>query len=933
MHRNKNYLASFILLATLNTNAVAESNHYESALTAFEQKKTSAAHIHIKNALKNNPNNLPAKILLAKILLQLKSFQLAEQEIISALRAGADINLLISSLIESLLKQGKYTEVLDFVDQQKLTKVNRIKLELAKAMAYRGLKEVDRSKDIYQAILANEPNNFESLIGLTTLYAFEDNKVNATKFLNKASKISPNSAQVWYLKGLLALPKEPNLAIINFKKSLQIEPENVPSLKSLINILINEQEFRQAINYINTALNILPNDPHILYLKSTAAKGNNNNSLAAEVLADLSGTLSNIDESYILSQPELLLLDAMTSYSQQNWLQAREKFIKYIKQDESSTDINIIMLLADVHIQLDENKLALELLEENEINLLKNKSFSLILANLYIKFEQHFKANYVIDKLYKDYPNDPSVLILYANMLLKEGKASLALTTLKKKNDNKNPDFQHTLAVLSLETNDIDNSLKYIKSAIKLSPNTPEYQLFQIEIVKQKGQEEKALELITSLRSKFPNNDLINANYALFKLEQGELTDAKEIFEQLTQKNDNDANSWLILAEINYSLGEKEEAIKIYEKIVKNSTLKRQAYLGLAQLYLSEKQYNKTLEISNILLNSNRLDDLALEFKSKALIATNKSIEAKRYLNILFSLWQNEPTKLHQLGLMHQRINNYNDAEKVYMLALEKNRTFLPLIIDTIKLKIRLRKLNEAIALLSNAEKLSNSKSSILTILRGDIEKVQNRTTRAFNLYRQALNLNDENVIALIKLAQVSYSPSLSNKFITFVEALLTKYPQRSFERNILADHLMEHNQYDKAKFHYQMLLTQNIPMAKRGFALNNLAVIATKNKDYAVAIQFANQAIEIIRPNKVPAIIDTLGWALSLSGEYEEGLGYLREAYAMASTQGDIQYHIAHTLVQLNRKAEAKTLLLQTIELPNDFAEYKLAEQLLAGL
>jgi len=58
----------FIITALIVMSANAAEDFYELALKSFQQKDISTAEIHLKNALKNNPKNLPAKLLLAEVL-------------------------------------------------------------------------------------------------------------------------------------------------------------------------------------------------------------------------------------------------------------------------------------------------------------------------------------------------------------------------------------------------------------------------------------------------------------------------------------------------------------------------------------------------------------------------------------------------------------------------------------------------------------------------------------------------------------------------------------------------------------------------------------------------------------------------------------------------------------------------------------------------
>jgi tetratricopeptide (TPR) repeat protein len=163
------------------------------------------------------------------------------------------------------------------------------------------------------------------------------------------------------------------------------------------------------------------------------------------------------------------------------------------------------------------------------------------------------------------------------------------------------------------------------------------------------------------------------------------------------------------------------------------------------------------------------------------------------------------------------------------------------------------------------------------------------------------------------------------------LEELLSKNPERSIERKILADNLMVQKNYALAKYHYQIVLTKNIPMEQRGYALNNLAMIQINDNKLDLAITYAKQALEALGP--VPWVIDTLAWALVLSGELDEGLALLRQAYSMYSNSTEIQYHLAFTLVKLDRKQDALEIIKNLLALPNDFEEKRLVEILLSEI
>ncbi|HEY9041246.1 MAG TPA: tetratricopeptide repeat protein, partial [Rheinheimera sp.] len=88
-----------VLLLSYSCQLLADSKYnYENALKLYQQKQYDSASIHLRNVLKDNPDNLAAQILLGKILLEQQHFTQALNVLEGALTDGADVNLLSDEL-------------------------------------------------------------------------------------------------------------------------------------------------------------------------------------------------------------------------------------------------------------------------------------------------------------------------------------------------------------------------------------------------------------------------------------------------------------------------------------------------------------------------------------------------------------------------------------------------------------------------------------------------------------------------------------------------------------------------------------------------------------------------------------------------------------------------------------------------------------------
>ncbi|MBN2373898.1 tetratricopeptide repeat protein [bacterium] len=81
-------------------------------------------------------------------------------------------------------------------------------------------------------------------------------------------KESIEGAKRFYFKAQDALKTGKSLKAIQYlKQSIELKPDYVPSLRSLAEIYQELNDLNEARGYINTALNIDPNDPMTLFLQ------------------------------------------------------------------------------------------------------------------------------------------------------------------------------------------------------------------------------------------------------------------------------------------------------------------------------------------------------------------------------------------------------------------------------------------------------------------------------------------------------------------------------------------------------------------------------------------------------------------------------------------------------------------------------------------
>jgi predicted Zn-dependent protease len=145
--------------------------------------------------------------------------------------------------------------------------------------------------------------------------------------------------------------------------------------------------------------------------------------------------------------------------------------------------------------------------------------------------------------------------------------------------------------------------------------------------------------------------------------------------------------------------------------------------------------------------------------------------------------------------------------------------------------------------------------------------------------------------------------------------------------RHVLASSYISAEKYEPAIRESEKLLEQD---KTNPVLLNNLAWLYDQKGDKR-ATDYAERALK--QAPESPAVMDTLGWILVRQGKNDRAAELLDKAHTAAPKQGDIAYHYAVALKNLDRKREAVRVLQRTLQEDAKFSEAANARKLLQEL
>lgn len=169
----------------------------------------------------------------------------------------------------------------------------------------------------------------------------------------------------------------------------------------------------------------------------------------------------------------------------------------------------------------------------------------------------------------------------------------------------------------------------------------------------------------------------------------------------------------------------------------------------------------------------------------------------------------------------------------------------------------------------------------------------------------------EERMRLLVMKAEIESEQKNYQQAFDILTETLNEWPQ---ERDLLYARALTAEKLDnlsslEADLHKILALDPN-----DAAALNALGyTLVDKTTRYDEAEKYLKQALEL-EPNEA-VILDSYGWLKFKQGDLKSALSYLEMAYKKIPNEYEIVAHLAEVLWQLDKKAEAKAMVLKAIE------------------
>lgn len=916
------YLFIFFLWFSSTALSFNFSEEFEKAVVAKQQHDWDSALIHLKNVASQQPDYLPARVMLVETYLRSFQTENALTNIEVAEQLGGDSNLLAvmrGSAYRQMNAVDKAIEAIGSIDN-----AERKALPAYWQLQLLGIRLANRDyqwAESYLSSLSKRELDAEPSLYLewANLYYHTGRSSKAIELLQGQTFPDEIKYKVLLLLGELNLLEGyPLAAEKDYIEALKLNPDELNVLMAVTRFYLQHSSAEKALEYSKKLINRYPSHPVAQLLHAGVLKQLGDDKRVSDVIRELNYMLSSLNQE-AQHQQHLLMFKALLSYFSENWLQTKQTMETYVSLYPFDKVANLLMLKAC--FQLNDYGCARTRVQLGVANNQSDKTFVLLAMQLYRVTKEYDKAVHIAELGLGVLPNDQEITFALALLHQSNGdrrRAIARLSSLPNQNEDK---VLLTLGYLLLQNNQLDQATKTANQLLKLYTGKVESFLFSAEVAIAVGDRNLAQQLIQQalLLDEFHRPSLMLK--ASIELAVNRLNDAYETYEVLLNNNPNDEHVLLLMSALNKKQNKFAAAQNTLEKVLSLNSQNDLARAELLAILLSFERYREAFELAQEFTARHQTDAKILEMKLKAELLSRQYDKAKWTLTHLTDLAFNDPELILRVSGYYMQVGDYKRAGN-YLGRAKQLDTGARFSIDILRqeanLAFRTGKEEELYELIARLDYLGQ-KEAALELMAYQQIKSQNWLEAKVSL-KGLLSLKSERKYYFLMVDTLSRL----GQFIDaqqYLKSWLELSPDDSEARLRLSS--MQHN--DGKRSDAIRTLEQTSDLYNQPILLNNLANLYLPDSPNK-AVEYAYRAVQIAP--ETPALMDTLGWAYILDRRLELGLQYIRDAIARDSTNPEHYYHLAYALTKLGKYQQAKSALeeLRKLDKQQNFAkEYDL--------
>ena len=881
-----------------------------------------AASIDLKNLLRSQPDNLEARLALARTELEQGDYSGAARELENARTKGApgaDVDVLY---VKALLGLKRYDRALEVTAGTPAAGTPSQQRQLAKARgdALLMLGRHEEALVAFDAALAVDATDIDALVGRAFAVLALEGLEPARAVLARATGARSGDPRLAITQGALYLrAREFARAESEYGEVLERLAKDdrtllrASALAGLAEAQLALGKREAAQDSTRRLLEAAPGAPAAILLRArylfTAGDHDEAKTLLEQLLARDAGNVG------------ARLLLGMLNYTRGDFGQADMHLTSVLASEPGNSFARL--LLANTKLRESKPREALSALGPDVAQ--GGPSALSIAGEASIQAGDLDAGLAFLERSVAESPEDTSLLMQLAAGYIVARRPEKAVQILERMPAGGDAAYRRGVLLLNarLRTKDIDGALREARSLVSRFPDDAVARATLGGLLGATGSLAGAREQFERAAQLQPASPAGLLNLAKLDLIEGRSEDAERRLQGALKLGPANPAVLVTFAQLEAARGRESAAVKWLEQACELDKRAAEPRLALARYQLARRNFAAAASLANEVLAFAANEPAALNILGIALAGGGRADEG---VETLKRVVERDSSATAQLNLARAYVaaDRPRDALAAAQASLELDPQLQPALALAAAASAASGDTAAARRYLGRLESVE-PKHPVIYLLGGDLAAKEGDPAGAARLYAKGRTYRDSRTLALRE--HLARRQARLPDYTKPLEEWLQRSPGDLQVRMVLAQCQLESGARAQAIGSYEAVIAGD---ARNSTALNNLAWLYFETQDKR-ALSTAERAYELAPDT--PEVIDTYGWIMLHEGHMQRALQLLSRAAEMSPDSADVQYHRAVALVRTGEELEARELLAKLLERDTPFAERESAERLLAGL
>jgi len=866
---------------------------YDRAFTRFENNDFKGSRIELLKALQANPNNPLARLLNARVALELGAGVAAQTEVEKARNAGVPVEKTRHLMAHALFLQGKGEAALKEADPARVPPQFAAYAARIRGRSQMLIGQPERARAEFELAQRLSPDNIDILADRARYEMLSGKPAEAEKVINRALQLDPKSAKALVLKGNLVRSREglPK-ALPYFTQAIQIDPDNVEALLERAGTYGDLRREAEARADLKRVQELAPDHPLGLYLTAVLEARAGRYQQANALMTRTKGQLDRYAPA--------LMLQGMLSY-QLNDLKAANDFLTRALAKAPDYALGR-KLLASTQMRSGQFDDAVRTLQPL-VNSPNVDGGSLALMGQALARKGDFKAAQTyLQRASRAAPGATELRTQLAMTQAALGDNAAASATLGQvlKTNASSPQALMAAALVNLRSSKYREALATTNRLVAVQPNSPIGYNMRGAALLALGDRKAAEANFRTALQKQPKFDEARRNLAQVMLATGRRAEAKRELQTIIDNDPKDVRAMMALAAVAERAGDQKERLQWLQQATAADPTSIAPRMALTQAYVQTGQANRAITEARALERDFPNEPAAVELVGMANLAAKKPADAESAFNRLGAIAPGAVGPRLMLARTQATQGKLPQARQTYEQALlMPSQNVLPVYVDYIRMEVRAGRNAEAARLVDRMRK-AYPKSNVPDQVIGDMHMQAGRVAQGMASYEAARRITFDRTVAT-RLSVGYQRAGKPQAAIQALQAFAQGKPRDPLIEASIAEIQIGLRQYRPAIATYESLMKRG--GGNSAAVLNNLAWAYHQVGDKR-ALATAERAYKL---QPAAAVKDTLGVILvDTRRDPKRGLALLQQAVKASPRDPNIRFHAAVGYVVNGRKQDA---------------------------